>query len=207
MTTCIFPSSLSPHFLWLLQSLSKELSRTFVVSGPVIRRWALSLWSDCRWTVWRWSVETSPGFPSVPADPILFIPHHFLLVLLRHNSITADSPQPAAAYAQRTPQVGGGGLLSVHGVPVAFNTTPHSLHRTQALALQHLFQAGARAAGLAVAVSPGHQAVEALGVWGKTQRCCNSKITQENNVSRQSARDFYEENVSTKARFTCWAVV
>lgn len=44
------------------------------------------------------------------------------------------------------------------------NATPNGLNGTPALALQHLLQVGAGAAGLSVVVSPGHQAVEALGI-------------------------------------------
>lgn len=54
--------------------------------------------------------------------------------------------------------------MSVHDVSVTTDATPNSLNGAQALALQHLLQVGAGAAGLSVVMSPGHQTVEALCV-------------------------------------------
>lgn len=126
-------------------------SGTFGVACPVGERWALSC--DSGRAVMDPSISTE----------LLF----FLLLFIWHRPVPSVSPRRSTV--GRAPWACG--ALSVHGVSVTVDTTPHGFNGAPALTLQHLLQVGAGAAGLSVAVGPGHQTVEALGVGGKGRWC------------------------------------
>lgn len=162
-----------------------SFSLTFTAAGPRGQFSALS----SRRALERTTLSRSARpFPLVLLELLFFLFLHFL-PFLRHRFAGADG---AAVFVLRR-------TLGVHDVPVTVHAAPNSLHGAQTLALQHFLEVGAGAAGLAVTVSPGHEAVKALWV-RRERRWCLKKQNKSNTIGSRICGNDGKENRKKKGK-------